>query len=188
LVLAAANKWRHTAALGRGEATARVRLDRNIRLEAGALMAAVALVAAMGQSVPPRALHDHSQLALDHTHDHAHDAHRHEHHESISVQVVDRLGRRASLQVSPGRPGLNVIEVEFHSADGLPLTPLEARVRFAQPDRGIEPLTRQMEVGEGVARYEGSDMSLPGRWIVRIEALVTDFDRAIFETEVVFHQ
>jgi copper transport protein len=152
-------------------------------------MAAVALVAAMGQSIPPRALHDHPHPAHDHAPDHAHDeAHRHEHHAAISEEVVDRLGRRASLQVSPGRPGHNVIEAEFHSADGLPLTPLEARVRFAQPDRGIEPLTRQMEVGEGVARYEGSDMSLPGRWIVRIEALVTDFDRAIFETEVVFHQ
>ncbi len=171
LLLALDNKRRLTPAIEAGDGGARRRLARNIRLEIAGIGAIILLTALLGRTPPPRALAETA---------HAHAGHS----EPLTTHATDARGRHAEITITPGRAGRNVVTVRFAGADGAAFTPKEVRLEAALPARSIEPVSRAMTLTPDGARYEGGDLNLPGSWSLRIDALVTEFDKAIFETDV----
>jgi copper transport protein len=171
LLVAWDNKRRLTPALATGDAAAHRRLTRNIRLEITGIAAIVLVTALLSRTTPPRAVAAQEP------------AHTHTHH-AIIVSATDRLGRRAEIVVAPRPGGGHVVTVQIHGTDGAHLVPREAELSAALPARGIEPIRRSMAIIDHGARYEGIDLALPGRWTLRVDALITDFDKAMFEAEV----
>lgn len=201
LAVAVLNKAVHSDALRAGDRQARDRLARNIRIEIGLIAAVLVLTAALGFTTPPRAIspahekasiadhahHDHVHGDHDHADDHEHEAHGHDHHHHVQAieLVLESRGRRALVEIAPGRAGSNIISVRFRDGEDAALVPLEATVRVSSPDLAIEPVERMLAPGEeGVHSVQSSDIAVPGRWRLRIDALVTQFEKLIFETEI----
>lgn len=199
LLLAVQNKARFTAGVGRGDAAAARGLGRNIRLELAGMAAILLVTASLGHMVPPRALavppdreaireihHHDSHGPLHDRHDHHHGVHHHGHDDGAGITALATSGgREARIALRPGRPGHNVLTVEFLDRNGKPVEVLDVNVRLAQPDLGIEPLVRPMADGPGGSfELSGSDFVVSGRWSVRVDALISDFEKAIFEAEL----
>jgi copper transport protein len=174
LALAGYNKWRLTPAIAAGEPMARQRLRASIRAELAAAALILLVTGALGQTTPPRVLHDH--------HAHHHDHHRDEVAPGRTVVVAAR-GGVATVTVSPARAGTNRIEVELADAAGVPLDALEVTTELAAPALGLEPLRRELaRSGPGRFTLTTDDLALPGPWELRIDALVDDFTKLIFRT------
>ena len=93
--------------------------------------------------------------------------------------------RRAVVDIAPGRAGGNTVRVSIKDAQGRPADLDEVSLSLALPEARIEPIQRalrRLEPGEFV--YQGSDFALPGRWTLRVQALVSDFERASLTFEV----
>jgi copper transport protein len=169
LLIAWDNRRRLTPALATGHAGAHRRLTRNLRLEIAGIAAIVLVTALLGRTTPPRAVAAQQPAQAQ------------PHH---ALSATDRLGRRAEIVVSRRAGGGHVVTVQIRGPDGAHLAPRDAELAAALPARGIEPIRRPMALVDHGARYEGTDLALPGRWILRIDALITDFDKASFEVEV----
>jgi copper transport protein len=176
LLLAALNKLRLTPALAAGQAEARHRLLQSITGEAALALAILAATGWLGQSVPPRALaageHAHHQLAAE-----------------PGFAVMTYVGGDGALiEVAPAVHGPNSITIHLYGADGAPLKPQELAIEFAHPDAGIEPFSRIVQpTAAGLYHYSGQEMSLPGRWKLTIDVLVSEFERRRFETMIPVH-
>ena len=169
LIVAAANRWQATPAFVAGRHHASSDLARNVRLEIALGFLVLALTALLAHTPPPG-------VAIDHDHARAMTGH--------TVWASQR-NRTLLLEVTPAAPGANAVTARFATEAGETLAPLEARVSFARPEAGIEPITRPLARGaDGVFRLERIDLNLPGAWNVRVEALIDDFERAAFETEI----
>jgi copper transport protein len=91
----------------------------------------------------------------------------------------------AQLAVSPGRAGPNRIDMMFLNAEFGPLDPKEVSLALSLPAAGITPLKRQARRAEdGEWRVEEAPFPRPGRWHLRIEALVTDFEKTTLEGDI----
>ena len=56
---------------------------------------------------------------------------------------------------------------------------MEVTLHLGRPDLGIEEITRPMRhVGPGKYRLEGRELAVAEPWRVRIELLVSDFEKA----------
>jgi copper transport protein len=176
ILLALANKQRLTPALAADRPRAAARLSRNIWLEIVLIGAVLALTATLGFNTPPRALH-----AAD-GHEHR-EAKHHDHSPTIERKVV-AAGVAATLVISPGRPGLNTLRFSLEGADGGRVDPRQVEAHIASARRGIEPVTRRLAADGDRFTLQTSDMALPGTWQIRIDVLVTDFDRATFKYEI----
>jgi len=86
--------------------------------------------------------------------------------------------------ISPGRVGADNFVLRLMSADGTSLRAKEAALILGLPGRGVEPLERQATLGpEGDWHLRDVPLPYPGRWHMRIEALVTDFEKVTLEGE-----
>jgi copper transport protein len=170
-----------TPSLARGSHAAARTLRRNIAVEIG-LGGAVLIVAAILAHTPPPVAGLHGAHSR---HDgQSHDDHLHPVDAEKTVAVESR-GRVAIFAVAPGRVGANAITVELYGPDGRPLAPIEVRIAVSLPGAGIEPLERPAApAGAGRHGLARVDMPVPGRWIIGVAALVTDFEKATFEVEV----
>jgi copper transport protein len=178
LGLAALNRLRLAPLLDSGHPGAARSLRITIGCELAISLAILAATAILSQTVPPRslAMHDHA------SHDH------HDHHqggaESLTVEAADRT-RRARIEFTPGRVGHNTIAVRLTDAAGLHLAVKEVKLELSNPAAGIEPMRRVLAPdAEGVYGLAGSELAIAGRWTIRVEALVTDFEKAAFEAEL----
>jgi len=94
-------------------------------------------------------------------------------------------GRQAVVVVTPARPGPNRVEVHVMQPDGAPLPAKEVAVQVALPSAGIEPIERRLaSVEPGVYAADGVELPTAGAWAVRLDVLVSDFEKAVFRTEV----
>ena len=60
----------------------------------------------------------------------------------------------------------------------------EATLTLSLPERGIEPLERKATLGaDGYWHVRDVPLPYPGRWHMRIEALVTDFEKITLEDD-----
>ena len=86
--------------------------------------------------------------------------------------------------VSPGAVGINSFVLQLMNGDASPLAAKEATLILSLPERGIEPLERGATLG-GDGYWHVGDVPLPypGHWHMRIEALVTDFQKVTLEDE-----
>jgi copper transport protein len=89
------------------------------------------------------------------------------------------------LAVRPGRAGQNGIEMAFLNADFGPLDPKEVTVSLSLPAAGIAPLKRQASrTQDGEWRIDDAPFPQAGHWHLRIEALVTDFEKTTLEGDI----
>ncbi len=175
LMIALANRQRLTPALAAGRPRSAARLARNIRLEIVLIGAVLALTSALGLNTPPRAL----QAAMG-----DHPAATHPGRPPAIEHRATSAGVTASLVLSPGRPGLNILGVGLERAGGGRVDPRSVEAHLACAERGIEAVTRPLSADGGRFTMRTSDMALPGIWQIRIDVLVTDFERASFAFEV----
>ncbi|MBP2295895.1 copper resistance CopC/CopD family protein [Azospirillum rugosum] len=172
LVLAAVNRLRLTPDLAPGLEAAGPAAAARLRGSLFTEMVAAALVllftAGLGTTPPPRTRGEVAEA------------------ESTGFStVVTVKGRPALITVTPARPGPNRLAVQIEQADGTPLDAQEVSAELALPSAGIEPISRVLgKAGPGIYAADGVELPLAGEWAVRVDALVSDFEKALYRTEV----
>jgi copper transport protein len=161
---AALNRFRFTPLIATNPSNTRP-LVRSILLECVVVAGILAVVAGWRFTPPPRALAVaiRPPLAI------------HIHTERAMFQVL----------VSPGRVGTDDFVLQLMNGDAAPLAAKEAVLILSLPERGIEPLERGAQLGaDGYWHVDGVPLPYPGRWHLRIEALVTDFEKVTLEDDL----
>jgi copper transport protein len=164
LGLAARNRFRLTPMLAVDPLNTRP-LVRSILAECVVIAGILAVVAGWRFTPPPRALAAAARppLAI------------HIHTDRAMFQVL----------VSPGAVGADSFVLQLMNGDGSLLGAKEAMLTLSLPERGIEPLVRAATLGaDGYWYVRDVPIPYPGHWHVRIDALVTDFDRITLEDEL----
>jgi copper transport protein len=163
LGLAALNRFRLTPALAIDPANTRPLL-RSLLLECGVAVGILAVVAGWRFRPPPRALDAVARAPL-----------------AIRIHTGNAMSR---VLVSPGKVGTDSFVLQLMAGDGSPLAAKETTLILSLPERGIEPLERQATLGaDGTWSVRDLPIPYPGRWHLRIEALVTDFEKITLEDE-----
>ncbi len=165
LGLAAGNRWRLTGPARAGDIPATRRLARAITVEIALAAAIVAVAAAWRFTPPPRALDALAQRpAFVHVH----------------------AGKAmADLTVTPARIGPVTAEIAIAAGDFGPLAAREVTLLLSNPAAGIEPIRRPASpAGEGLWRVDGLVLPADGRWSVRIDVLISDFEQVSLESEI----
>jgi copper transport protein len=159
--LAALNRYRLTPAVA-ADPRDRGALVRSIGGEAVLALGILGLVAGWRFTPPPRTLIPETPLAI------------HIHTEQAMFQVL----------VSPGKVGSDSFVLQLMNGDGSPLKAKEATLSLSLPDRGIEAVERNAELGaDGFWHVRDVALAVPGRWHLRIDALVTDFRKLTLEDD-----
>ena len=164
LALAAANRFWLTGQVDGGDPVARRQLRYSIALEITLAVLIFALVAGWRFTPPPRSIPQEPQAEFVHFH---------------SGKLM------ADLTLTPGRAGRSAGELMVRDEEYQPVTPKEVTLIFSQPASGIEPIRREA-VNIGNARWQIDDVVLPrpGRWRLRIEILISDFDKVSIEGDI----
>jgi copper transport protein len=180
LALAAFNRQRLTPSLAREPERARLRLRQTIAVETGLVAAVLAVTAIVAHTPPPMA-----ELHARHAERRSAVAIRAPERDELVVVANEERGYVAKIVLSPARAGPNGVAVELWGPDGRQPVPLEVAMEVSLPDAKVEPLVRVLNA-DGHKRYvaEGFALPLAGRWSVRLDVLVTDFDKAVFGTEL----
>jgi copper transport protein len=161
LALAALNRFRLTPALAK-DGKAAPALTRSILLECVLALGILAVVAGWRFTPPPRTIVPDTPLAI------------HIHGDKAMFQVL----------VSPGKAGSDDFVLQLMTDEGALLTAKEATLTLSLPARGIEPMERSAELGaDGYWHVRKVALPFAGRWHLRIDALVTDFEQITLEDE-----
>jgi len=177
LALAAVNKW-HLApsliVLARAQhAASRLLLTIKAELVIGILV--IAATAWLGATSPPR-IFKAAALSQNQTDGPAQ-----------GYTTVVSSGRYAvHLEVTPARAGDNRLRLWLEErASAQAVVPREIELDLSNPGAGIEPLVRATRrEADGTFSMAGPELSLPGAWIIRVGALVSDFERVNVTIEV----
>lgn len=162
LALAALNRFRLTPALASDQKAAPA-LKRSILLECVAALSIFAVVAFWRFTPPPRTIVPETPLAI------------HIHTDNAMFQVL----------VLPGKAGVDDFVLQLMTGEATPLKAKEATLTLSLPERGIEPMERAAELGsDGYWHVRKVELPFAGRWHVRIDALVTDFEKITLEDEL----
>jgi copper transport protein len=163
--LAALNRFTLTDAVESGDRAAAGRLARSIAAETLIALLVFGVAAGWRFTPPPRAIAAAAALPAE-IHIHAEKA-------------------MADLSVSPGRTGTVAVSAVIMTGDFGPLDAREVTFVFANPAAGIEPFERRAEKpGDGSWRVDGVVLPLPGKWTVRIDILISDFEMTSIGGEV----
>ncbi|MBR1215891.1 CopD family protein [Bradyrhizobium sp. JYMT SZCCT0180] len=161
LGLAALNRYRLTPAVAADPEKTRP-LIGSILIECVVAVGILAVVATWRFTPPPRVLAAAAQAPLA----------IHIHTESAMAQV----------SISPGKVGSDDFVLQLLTGDFGALSAKEATLTLSLPERGIEPFERQATRGpDGSWHVRGVPLPLAGRWHMRIDALVTDFEKVTLE-------
>ncbi len=162
LALAATNRWALTRPAEAGLTAARHRLIRSIAVETLIVLAIFGIAAGWRFTPPPRAL----AVAAA---------------EPVSTHVMT-LQAMADLTLTPGKAGPVSASIMLMTGDFGPLDPKEVTLVLSRPEAGIEPLKRAAtKPGDGTWRVDGLVIPFPGRWTVRLDILVSDFEMVKLE-------
>ena len=165
LGLALYNNRRLTSRLSRGDGSAARTLRRTVRAEIACVLVILLLTVGLGRTPPPRALAQQAEASP-----------------GIGIVTVSR-GTLVLFEIAPSGPGY-AVSVSIFTADGRPVAVDEARLSLANPAAGIEPLTRDLVVRAPGSYALGEALPLTaGRWSLRLDARIGDFDKLIAETE-----
>jgi len=166
LGLAAVNRYRLVPRLQCGDKAASRLLARSVACELAIAFAILGLVALWRFTPPPRALVIDAPIAL------------HLHGEKAMAQIE-------ILRGAPAPPHAEILVLDGAFA---PLAVKEVTLVLANPAAGIEPIRRAATraPGAGESNWRIDDLRVPaaGRWDVRVELLVTDFDKLMLEDTV----
>ncbi len=164
-LLAAANRWRLTKPVVTGDAPATKRLVRSIAAETAIVLLIFAVAACWRFTPPPRALAAAAaQPATVHIH-------------------ADKA--MAFVQVMPGRAGDVTVSIGVLTGEFQRLDAKEVTLVLSKPDSGIEPF-RQQAVRRDEATWRIDQMTIPlaGTWRVRVDVLISDFDKVSLEDQI----
>lgn len=152
------------AAAGRADAVRT--LARSVAVESVVAVMILGLVAGWRFTPPPRAL---AAAAAEPAAVHIH---------------TDKA--MADLKITPGRAGPASATIMIMTGDFGPLDAKEVTLVLANKAAGIEPIRREArKPGDGTWRVDGLTVPVGGRWSVRVEILVTDFEMVRLEDEIV---
>jgi copper transport protein len=163
LGLGAANRYWLVPRLQAGGAAAARPLVRSISFELALALMILVLVALWRFTPPPRALATDAPISF------------HIHGDKAMAEIaIERGGGEGA------RANMLVLDGAFR-----PLAAKEVTLVLANPAAGIEPL-RRSAVHSGESNWRIDDLRVPvaGRWDVRVEILVTDFDKVTVEDSV----
>lgn len=148
---------------------------RTIRAELLLAFLIFGVTAGLGFATPPRA------GGMESMHEHHHEAPE---GAGITAEAVSGA-YKADLAVTPGRAGLNTLDVMIHDAKGKSVKSSEVTAGITKDDQGIEAFPRTAEAVAG-DRYQFAfvPMPYPGKWQIRVDVLVNDFEKAIFRFEI----
>jgi copper transport protein len=164
LGLAAANRYVLVPRFEAGDAEARRPLVRSVAIELAIALAILGAVALWRFTPPPRALAAVSEQVSIHFHGQR---------AMAQIEIEPMRARGAELH-------LMVMDGEFR-----PLAAKEVTLVFSNPAAGIEPV-RRAAILDGEASWRIDDLRIPvaGRWRLRVEILITDFDKVTLEDDV----
>jgi copper transport protein len=162
LSLALRNRFLLTRRVEAGEGAAAKALARSIGAEVVLALLIFAVAATWRFTPPPRAL---AALALTPTAIHIH---------------TDRA--IADVRFDPGRAGTTAVSIFLMTGDFGPLDAKEVLLVLSRGDAGIEAIRRPMEKGaDGIWRLSAVPVPVPGRWKVRLDVLIGDFEKILLE-------
>ena len=91
----------------------------------------------------------------------------------------------AKIEVTPARPGENMIMLSFQDAQGSPIAMQQVRIFLALPAASLDGIEKEGEaMSPGSYHFMAGEMILPGEWELRIDAYVDDFDKRIIRTKI----
>jgi copper transport protein len=164
LGLAGVNRWL-TPRAATGEARSMRLLGNSILVEFAIVIVILGLVASWRFTPPPRSLLAAASRAV----------HAHIHTDSVM----------ADLQIESAEHGSRRMVVALFDAQSSPLPAKEVTLILSRPDFGIEPLRLPANhVDPAIWEIDGIRLPISGRWRVRIEILISDFDKIAVEDEV----
>jgi copper transport protein len=101
-----------------------------------------------------------------------------------SVTIVSS-GRSAEFALASAHSGINSAQIELLNSSGASIQANEVTLMAANPSAGVEPIRRTAEA-TGPGTWCINDLLLvpAGRWSIRVDALVSDFEKATFETVI----
>jgi copper transport protein len=155
--LAAFNRWKLTAPARAADPRARRSLMRSIGVEILLVVAVFGVAAGWRFTPPPRAL----ALAAA---------------EPAAIHIhTDKA--MADLSLTPGHAGPVTASIMVMTGDFGQLDAKAITLTLSKPDSGIEAIRREArKAGDGTWRVDGLVVPLAGRWAVRLDILVSDFD------------
>ncbi|TIX26369.1 MAG: copper resistance protein CopC [Mesorhizobium sp.] len=163
--LAAVNRWKLTASAEAGSTEVQRRLSRSIGVEMLIVLAIFGVASGWRFTPPPRAL----AIAAA---------------QPVSVHI-HALQAMADLSITPGHAGPVVASMVIMSGDFGPLDAKQVTLVLSKPESGIEPLKRgATKPGDGSWRVDNLVIPVPGRWTVRIDILVSDFEMVKIEAPI----
>ncbi len=161
LVLAAGNRYLLTPRLLRGDRKAARSFAMSIAAELVLAVAILALVALWRFTPPPRALALAPPVSI----------HLHGDKAMAEITLARAAGQGARLQILDGAFA--------------PLAAQEVVLVLANPAAGIEPIRRPaVHLDATNWRVDGLSVPVAGRWTLRVEILVSDFDKLTLEDTV----
>ena len=91
----------------------------------------------------------------------------------------------AKVDVTPARPGENMIMIRFQDAEGNPISLAEARIFLSLPAASLDGIEKIGEaMSPGMYHFMSGEMIIPGEWALRIDAYIDDFDKRILQTSL----
>ena len=163
IALAAANRYALVPRFAAtGSAPAGRPLATSIRAELALALVILALVASWRFTPPPRALAASERVFV----------HIHGERGMAEIDIEPERGR--------AQTSVKLLDPELH-----PLAAKELTLVLANPAAGIEPMQRQ-GVSEGNGFWHIDDVRIPvaGRWQLRVEILISDFDKLVLDEEI----
>jgi len=149
------------------------RFRRAVQGELALGFAVLCATAFLSQTVPPRSVIESMDASIQAARG------------SGQTLLIVARDYKALLAVAPARPGRNSIRVRILRPDDLLIDPLEVTIDLSNAEAAIGPLQRKLaSADDGYFEYAGPELAVAGRWSVRIDALIDDFQKAIFETEI----
>lgn len=169
LAVAAYNRYHLTQPALAGDTLARRTLGRAIAAEALIAVLILGVVATWRITPPPRALAQMREPKFQ-----------------IHMHGTDAM---ASVLIQPARAGPVKVVIEPKTPDLVPLAVKEVTISLAADAGGMEPLRREARLVSG-NKWEIEGLTIPtaGRWRVRIELLIDDFERTGLDAVIVVRQ
>jgi copper transport protein len=162
--LAMRNRWRLTEPAASGDATTAAALVRSIRLEIILVCVVFAVAALWRFTPPPRVLAMEAALPA-----------------SVHIHAEKAM---ADISVAPGHAGPVAVSIFIMDGAFDPLPAKELTLVLSNAAAGIEPIKRPAKRVDGIWRVDDLVLPLGGRWTVRLDILVSDFEMVKLESEI----
>lgn len=162
--LAAINRWRLTSGSKKGEPAAIRQLVRSIAAETVILLLIFAVAATWRFTPPPRTLIAEVQRT--------------------AVVHLETSKAVADVRITPDRVGKVAISAVIAKTDRSLLDPQEVTVVLSNPGAEIEPIRRRAEKGKDGWSVPDIVLPVPGRWRLRLDVIISDFEITRMEGEI----